>query len=182
MGRSPAHRKALLRNMASALFLTERNAEFDSNAPKTKGRIVTTLAKAKEVRPLVERCITIAKKSLSHKEAADKLASSAERNSDEWKRWRNSEQWREWANTMAPYVAARRRVFAMLRDKKAVQVLFETIAPRFVDRPGGYTRVLKLAKPRLGDAGPRAILELVGGDRDRVTQRSEKPAFAQEGE
>ena len=67
----------------------------------------------------------------------------------------------------------------MLRDKEAVKVLFETIAPRFVDRPGGYTRVLKLSKPRLGDAGQRAILELVG-IRDRVTEKSEKPAFGKE--
>ena len=66
----------------------------------------------------------------------------------------------------------------MLRDKQASQILFETIAPRYVDRPGGYTRILKLAKPRLGDAGARAILELVGqGDRDRVTKKAEKPSF-----
>ena len=64
LGRSPSHRKALFKNLASALFLTERDAELDENAPKVKGRIVTTLPKAKEVRPLVEKCITIAKKSL----------------------------------------------------------------------------------------------------------------------
>ena len=55
-------------------------------------------------------------------------------------------------------------------------VLFKEVAPRFVDRPGGYTRVVRLAQPRLGDAGTRAILELVGV-RDRVTQRAERPAF-----
>jgi large subunit ribosomal protein L17 len=64
----------------------------------------------------------------------------------------------------------------MLGDKQAVQLLFEEIAPRFADRTGGYTRVLKLAKPRLGDAGPRAILEFVGVH-DRVVVHSEKPAF-----
>lgn len=177
LGRSPAHRKALFRNLASALILTERDAEFDDNAPKVKGRIITTLPKAKEIRPFVERCVTLAKKALPHKEAADKLLTTAERNTPEWKKWRESDQWREWAKAQAPYVAYRRRVFAMLRDKKAVQVLFETVAPRFVDRPGGYTRILKLATPRLGDAGARAILEFVGV-RDRVTERSEKPAFA----
>jgi large subunit ribosomal protein L17 len=50
------------------------------------------------------------------------------------------------------------------------------VAPRFADRPGGYTRIVRLAKPRLGDAGTRAILEFVGV-RDRVVQRSTKPAF-----
>ena len=66
LGRSSSHRKAMLRNLASSLFLTERDAELDANAPKVKGRIVTTLQKAKEVRPLVERCITIARRSLVH--------------------------------------------------------------------------------------------------------------------
>lgn len=50
----------------------------------------------------------------------------------------------------------------LLGDKQAARILFEKVAPRFVDRPGGYTRILKLATPRLGDAGPRAILEFVG--------------------
>ena len=58
-------------------------------------------------------------------------------------------------------------------------MLFAELAPRYRDRKGGYTRVVKLAMPRLGDAGPRAILEFVGV-RDRVVQRSEKPAFSDE--
>ena len=70
LGRSPSHRKAMLKNLASALFLTERDAEFDNNEPKVKGRVVTTLHKAKEVRPLVEKCITLARKSLVHEEKA----------------------------------------------------------------------------------------------------------------
>lgn len=164
--------------MAAALFLTERDAEFDDNAPKVKGRIITTLPKAKEARPLVERCITIAKKSLAHKAAAEKLGTTAERNSEEWKKWRKSDKWQEWAKAQAPYVTARRRVFALLRDKQATEVLFNTIAARYVDRNGGYTRILKLAKPRLGDAGARAILELVGVvERDRTSKKAEKPSF-----
>jgi large subunit ribosomal protein L17 len=54
--------------------------------------------------------------------------------------------------------------------------LFDEVAPRFTDRPGGYTRILRLAKPRLGDAGERAILEFVGV-RDRVVQKSVRPTF-----
>ena len=73
-------------------------------------------------------------------------------------------------------VVARRRALALLGDKQAVRILFDEVAPRFVDRPGGYTRILRLAKPRLGDAGTRAILEFVGV-RDRVSQRAVKPTF-----
>ena len=55
----------------------------------------------------------------------------------------------------------RRRAFAKLRDKKATQKLFDVLGPRFLERPGGYCRILKLAKRRLGDGGERAILEFV---------------------
>jgi large subunit ribosomal protein L17 len=176
LGRSSSHRQAMLRNLASSLFLTERDAEFDENKPKVKGRIITTLQKAKEVRPIVERCITIARRSLGSSAQADQFATDAERGSDEWKRWRTSDKWRQWAESTAPVVAARRRVLRMLGDKQAVRILFDDIAPRFADRDGGYTRVLRLPKPRLGDAGTRAILEFVGVH-DRVVARSEKPAF-----
>lgn len=179
LGRSPSHRKALLKNLASALILTERDAEDDDNAPKVKGRIVTTLHKAKEVRPLVEKCITIARDSLGDIELASEHATDADRNSPEWKVWRSSERWSKWAAAMAPAVAARRRLNRLLGDKKAVKVLVSEIAPRFKDRHGGYTRVVKLAKPRLGDAGARAMIEFVGV-RDRVVEKSQKPAFAEE--
>lgn len=178
LGRSPSHRKAMLKNLACALFLTEReiDEELEPNPPKVKGRIITTLPKAKEVRPLVEKCITIARRSLQHQRNAEQFATDAERGSEAWKAWRDSEQWQQWCHAISPAVAARRRVLQMLGDKLAVQILFEEIAPRFEDREGGYTRVLKLAKPRLGDAGERAILELVG-THDRVKAKSERPAF-----
>lgn len=162
LGRSPSHQRALLRNLASALILTERETDADEvGRPKVPGRIVTTVAKAKEVRPLVERCITIAKKGIIAAESARPHAAPGERDSTEWRQWRVSEAWRSWAAAMAPAVAARRRVVTLLGDKQAARILFERIAPRFLDRPGGYTRILKLARPRLGDAGPRAILELI---------------------
>ncbi len=165
LGRSPSHQRALLRNLAAALMLTEREVETgEVGAPKVAGRIITTVAKAKEVRPLVERCVTIAKHGLVASEAAKAFATSADRDSAEWKRWRTSEQWTSWARAMAPAVKSRRRVVQLLGDKQAARILFERIAPRFVDRPGGYTRILKLATPRLGDAGPRAVLEFVGAD------------------
>jgi large subunit ribosomal protein L17 len=166
----------LLRSVASALFLTERDAEFDDNKPKVKGRIVTTITKAKEVRPLVEKCITLACRAQKATDAAGEFGTQAERGSDEWKKWRKSKKWAEWNAAIAPAVAARRRVLSLIGDKQAVKVLFAEIAPRFVDRPGGYTRIIRLASPRLGDAGTRAILELVGV-RDRVIERSVRPSF-----
>ncbi|TWT73682.1 50S ribosomal protein L17 [Posidoniimonas polymericola] len=181
LGRNPNHQRALLRNLASALILTERDTEdlryieLESE-PNVKGRIVTTVSKAKEVRPLVEKCVTIAKRSIPAQRAAEEFAPDSPRGSDSWKSWRTSDRWQQWNQAIAPVVSARRRCLQLLGDKKAVSVLFEEIAPRFEERPGGYTRVLKIAKPRLGDAGHQAILEFVGV-RDRVRVKSEKPAF-----
>ena len=176
LGRNPSHQRALLRFLASALFLTERDAEFDPNPPKVKGRITTTVPKAKEVRPLVEKCITIAKKSLVAEEAAAKHGTDAERNSEQWKAWRQSPKWNAWAAAIAPSVTARRRCLQLLGDKQAVRVLFSSVVGRFADRDGGYTRIVRLPKVRLGDAGEQAILEFVGV-RDRVVQKSQKPSF-----
>jgi large subunit ribosomal protein L17 len=171
----------MLRNLASSLFLTEREDEDDETKPKVAGRVVTTLPKAKEVRPLVERCISIARRSLQHAERAEQYATTAKRESEEWRAWRSSETWQQWCEARAPVVAARRRALQLLGDKEAVEILFEKVAPRFADRDGGYTRLLRLAQPRLGDAGERAILEFVGV-RDRVSVASERPAFADEEE
>lgn len=187
LGRSSSHRRALFRNLASALLLTERDASYYDgltmpngkpvNAPAFQGRIITTIQKAKEVKPLVEKCITIAKKSMAAQAEADKFATTAERNTAAWKQWKESDQYKQWSAAIAPVVNARRRAFSMLRDKEAVQILFDKVAPRFVDRPGGYTRVMRLATPRLGDNGTRAILEFVG-KQDRITQSAQAPAFA----
>lgn len=187
LGRNPSHQRALLRNLASALFLTERDQDdldledSEESPAKVKGRIVTTLHKAKEVRPLVERCITLARRTLKDQRAADELSTEAERHTEEWRKWRSSDQWNQWNQAVAPVLAARRRAIQLLGDKRAVRILFDEIAPRFEDRPGGYTRVLQLAQPRLGDGGARAILEFVGV-RDRVQEKSVSPAFDSEDE
>jgi large subunit ribosomal protein L17 len=180
LGRNPNHQRALLRSLASALILTEREPkEKEENKPKVRGRITTTLQKAKEVRPLVERCVTIARRVLAHQKAAERLVATAPRHSDQWRTWRRSAQWNEWTRAVAPVVAARRRVLRLLGNKQAVRILFDTLAERFAGRQGGYTRVLHLAKPRLGDAAPRAILEFVG-TRDRVRKKAPRPAIEPE--
>jgi large subunit ribosomal protein L17 len=113
LGRKPNHQRALLRSLATALFLTERDAELDDNKPKVRGRIITTMEKAKEVRPLVERCITLARRALPHIAAADQLEPNTERNSEQWRAWRTSDRWVEWNKAVAPVVAARRRALQL---------------------------------------------------------------------
>ena len=107
LGRTTAHRKATMKNLALALF--------------THNAIETTEAKSKELRRFAEPLITLAKKDT---------------------------------------VANRRRAFAELRDDTVVRKLFGSIGPAFAERPGGYTRILKMGH-RAGDAAPMARIELV---------------------
>ena len=120
LGRSPSHQRALLRNLASALLLTERDTDedIDENIPKVKGRITTTLHKAKEVRPLIEKVITIAIGSLQHEAEAEQYATDAKRNTEAWRQWRHSEQYAKWNQAISPVVAARRRVVQLIGDKQ----------------------------------------------------------------
>lgn len=175
LGRNSSHRKAMFRNMACSLIRSVRVDENDPNTPKVPGRIVTTVAKAKELRPFVEKLVTMAKKASQHTEKAAQFATSAPRDSAEWKNWRESEQWNGWNQAVAPALAFWRRAFAALRDKDAVDILFNDLAERFTDRPGGYTRVLRLATVRLGDSGQKALIEFVG-ERDRVKSARKAPA------
>jgi large subunit ribosomal protein L17 len=108
LGRTASHRTAMERNLANALIEHER--------------IVTTLAKAKNVKGFIERLVTLGKESNVHNQ---------------------------------------RLAFSRLRDRDNVDKLFRTLGPRFSARPGGYCRILKLNKPRLGDNGARAVLEFV---------------------
>jgi large subunit ribosomal protein L17 len=119
LGRVTEHRLALLRNQAIALLRHEK--------------IETTMPKAKELRPFVERLITIARRGLAAGEANGKT------------------------------LHARRLVLAELPDTDVVGKLFETPAPRFADRPGGYTRILRVGYRR-GDSAEVAHVELVGSE------------------
>lgn len=175
LGRNASHRKAMFRNMAVSLIRSVVVDEDDPARPKVPGRVVTTLPKAKELRPMVEKLVTLGRKGAAIEKAAEQYASGADRNSAEWKKWRESDKWNEWNQAVAPAVACRRRAFALLRDHEAVQILFDELAERFEDRPGGYTRVIRLCEVRLGDAGQKAFIEFVG-ERDRVqTKKRSRP-------
>lgn len=120
LGRTSAHRKAMFRNQLTALLTHER--------------IITTVAKAKELRPIAERMVTIAR---------------------------------------TDSIAARRRVAAMVADKEIARRLFDEIAPRFADRPGGYTRIMRLGRRR-GDNAELAIIEFVDYELSEHQEASEK--------
>ena len=112
LNRTSSHRKALFKNMAQAIIKHEQ--------------IITTLPKAKTMKPIVDKLITLGKKGSLH---------------------------------------AKRQAFSKLRDESMVAKLFGTLAPRYADRNGGYTRVLK-AGYRYGDAAAMAVIELVDRDED----------------
>lgn len=167
LNRNASHRKAMFRNMAASLIKTLRSTEGAENNPEVPGRITTTVPKAKELRPFVEKLITLAKKGVLTEKAAEQFATKAAKDTAEWKAWRESPTWSKWAQARSPSIEARRRAFAALRDIEAVEILFSDLVERFADRQGGYTRILKLAKFRIGDATRHAIIEFVGQN-DRV--------------
>lgn len=119
LGRTTEHRIAMLRNQAEALIRHER--------------IETTVPKAKELRPFVERIITLAKRGIAAGAANGKA------------------------------LHARRLVLRDIPNRDVVAKLFDTIAPRFVGRPGGYTRILRVGY-RKGDSAAVAQIELVGSE------------------
>jgi large subunit ribosomal protein L17 len=133
LGRVTEHRIAMLRNQAQALLRFEH--------------IETTVPKAKELRPFVERIITIAKRGLAGGEANGRS------------------------------LHARRLVLRDIQDRDVVSKLFDTIAPRFETRPGGYTRILRLGYRR-GDSAEVAQIELVGSEYNpnAETEKAEKAA------
>jgi len=133
LGRVTEHRLAMLRNQAISLLRHKR--------------IETTIPKAKELRPFVERLITIAKRGLA---AGDANAST---------------------------LNARRLVLAELPDNEIVSHLFSEIAPTFAERPGGYTRILRVGFRR-GDGAETAQIELVGFE----WKEEAKPAEGEEGD
>ena len=147
LGRKPAHRIALMRNLACQLVAHER--------------IVTTVPKAKELRGYVERLITVAKRANADAKGKDEKAAAVE------------------------LLHARRRLMAKLGGQKFVPIKDEQInivskllgdlGVRYADRPGGYTRVVKRAHFRLGDAAPTAFIELMPGAEAPAPAPAKKP-------
>jgi large subunit ribosomal protein L17 len=132
------HRVALLRNQATALLRHEH--------------LTTTVPKAKELRPFVERIITVAKRGLAASNAA--------------------------GSNGARLLTARRVVMRDVQDREVVTKLFDTIAPRFAERPGGYTRLLRIGYRR-GDSAEIAQVELVGSEFNPAARsEGEAPAAA----
>lgn len=179
LGRNASHRKAMFRNMACSLIKTVRVDEDDPQKPKVPGRIVTTVPKAKELRPFIEKLVTLAKKAAKHQSAAAEFATDADKGSDAYQSWRKSDKWQQWSAAVSPAVALRRRAFSMLRDNEAVAILFDELAETFSDREGGYTRIVRLAEVRLGDAGAQAMIEFVG-ERDRVKSKKRSAPMVEE--
>lgn len=173
LGRNASHRKAMFRNMAVSLIKTVRVEEGVTGQAKVPGRIITTVPKAKELRPFVEKLVTMARRAARYSADAAQYATTAERGSDAWKQWRESEQGKNWVKASSPALALKRRAFSDLRDVDAVDILFTELAEKFASRNGGYTRIVRLSKVRLGDAAQRAMIEFVGeNDRQKSKKRS----------
>jgi len=153
LNRNASHRAALLRNMAVSLIV--RSAEGEG-----AGGIVTTIHKAKYLRPFVERLVTLSKRTLSSLSQVPQKPTRSQLGQGGV----SSGEWQAWCRQVAPAVAMRRRMHAALRSKQAVEVLLRDIAPRYVARNGGYLRIVRLAKGRVGDSGVRSLIGFVGRD------------------
>jgi large subunit ribosomal protein L17 len=148
LGGSPAHERLLLANLATSLF--------------THGRITTTEAKAKRLRPLAERLITKAKNAHLANEEYVKATPEAER----------KDKYSESGFKVSPgALHNRREITKVIRDKDVVHRLLAEIGPFFIGRDGGYTRIVKTL-PRKGDNAKMAIIELV--NEKTVTSEAEK--------
>ena len=159
LGRNGSHREALFRNLSRAIVLTCETSR--SGGLKADGRIRTTLEKAKEVRPYFEGLVTTAVKAKRAADEAGVLICPHLRGSDEWKDWRRSGAGMRWLASQTKYIHRQRQLFAILRSRYVVNLLINEVAPRFVGRLGGYTRVVRIAKRRLADGARMAYLELV---------------------
>lgn len=163
LNRTTAHRTAMLRNMAASLL--------------EHGQIVTTLPKAKAVQPFVEKIITKAKRGDLHARRQVISMLGADRRAFAWMylpanpteaEQEHVERLRERAEGFFDIPDAseveRNRYGELRKAPKLVKHVFENVAPRFADRPGGYTRIVKLGYRRLGDATPMCVLQFVGNE------------------
>jgi large subunit ribosomal protein L17 len=156
LGRDAEHRISLLRNLATSLI----NARDE--------RIITTVAKAKELRPFVERAITLSRHAASLEEGNGSEARGVHLR-------RQAAAYFHSGNFGRGSVTGRRGQIVPVRTAgvAAVKRLFDELGERFRDRPGGYTRIIKLGR-RAGDGAELAIIELLGNPRDAAAEESSK--------
>jgi large subunit ribosomal protein L17 len=163
LGRTSTHRQAMLRNMAASLF--------------EHGQITTTLPKAKALQPFVEKIVTKAKRGDLHARRRVISMLGGDRNSFAWSHIAKNatEGEREAVQSLRdraekffdipPAEQVERNRYGELRKApKLVRHIFENIAPRFDDRQGGYTRIIKLGRHRLGDGGEIVVVQFVGAE------------------
>jgi len=163
LGRTTAHRQAMLRNMAASLF--------------QHGQITTTLPKAKTLQPFVEKIVTKAKRGDLHARRQVVAMLGGDRNAFDWvyvaknatEEEKNAVQdLRERAegffNIPESSQVERNRYGELRKAPKLVRHIFENIAPRFEDRAGGYTRIVKLGYRRLGDQAEVVVIQFVGNE------------------
>ncbi|MAY73289.1 MAG: 50S ribosomal protein L17 [Phycisphaerae bacterium] len=163
LGRTPSHRRAMLRNMAASLF--------------EHGQITTTIPKAKALQPFVEKIVTKAKKGGLHNRRVVVSMLGGDRNSFAWSHVpagatedersavENQRERVEAFFDIPPADSIERNRYGELRKApKLVRHIFENVAPRFDDREGGYTRIVKLGMNRLGDGGELCVIQFVGAE------------------
>lgn len=149
--RTSAHRKAMLRNLAAGLF--------------EHGQIVTTMPKAKAVQPFVERIITLARRGDLHSRRLVTARMGGDRRAFVWlTEEKTPEHKREnpFFDLPDEDEIEFNRYGEVRKAPSLIKHIFDNIGPRYQDRPGGYTRIVKLGTHRIGDAGEKVILQLVG--------------------
>ena len=155
LGRNASHRKAMFKNMAASLIRSVRPDPDDPDAAEGLRADRHDHAEGQGAAAVRGEADHAGQESRRPRRSGGGARHAPRRRAPPSTRtWREGDGWQKW-NAARAYVALRRRAFSRLRDEEAVDILFDELATRFADRPGGYTRVVRLAARRLGDGGER---------------------------